>query len=1567
MAENDFKLSNLSYTAKDFQTIYPELLESAKKLAYQWDPTISNESDPGVVLIKLNALIGDKLNYNIDKNILETFPLSVTQEDNARNLYSQLGYRMKWYRSAITAVSLKWQKTETLLSDSTVLPMFTMVTNDDSSVVYTLLDKVLYDSENFDTIYNISAIQGVIHEYQINNSSNITINNLNSSNRIYFDDYNVAENGIFINKLDSEDWAYWTKVDNLAVQSLGQYVYEFGIDTSNKTCYIEFPMDAADLIGKGINIHYITTSGLNGNISSNVLTKLYKEISATDTNNGTVTLNSDYITINNLSAAIDGQNPESIDDAYLNYKKTVGTFETLVTLRDYINAINNSGYVSNSIICDRTNDIQSTYYIISENSETAEVETTFVKESSEKDELDAFGLKLYLLQSVNVINSISDYEKSFSIIPSSETQTIIQYIDNKKSIEHNFNDILVDRYFMFKNKFDINCKIIPYYKLTNTQASEIKLNIVKALYKSLSAKNINFGEKVSYDKVYDIIINSDKRIRAIMLDDINYTTYAVYWTGAEFKEVPINNDAGYQEQIAPTQFIVSKSVPKNWSSVFTDYYERKGYAGNYTYSQLQKYRAPSAFEYIYNTYYSINAIINQPPTWESTYDDYFIYDMISNNFIPNTTNVWSSNTFYSITPTSSAPPVDWEYNYGAYYTRSGISPNYVYSPVQGELNEAPTWQPNTYYIPAVVDFRKDIYAKSVLAGKTQFLKPITDFLYTLNQSTNTLSENVENISTYLTLDIKGLNTSSTDYVLKDNESIIFIAPRLKDTANYSTFVKFSGKLKPSTTSIPYNTSYKLTAGEYLVCFYKEATDSTEDQDNPYKAVCYGPGNIIKPSFTIQKANLVSTFDSYSNGLADGTKKEYIVSYGTADYESIKSLSTTLTLSSSKSITIQEYVKDTIYSSSGYQFYWITKTVNNDNYVLNFDANGEYVLQNSEYFIYTNKDRSLFNVLGSGFKLKVSDTNNTGLPLIWNCPIIEYSAIAQNGYSAIDENNSFVSGVELLSSLNAHIDLQDMQIINIPQRYTINFSTSASTNELKLTSTKFTNVPTDCVISYTALDGTSDAIPQLNLDDAVWRCKTQLNIDVSATNYQVMQNSSTTETLTSIQVVLLNSTDGTQTIVCPGYEIASFEAPTWSNTDTYYQLVEGKALALSNLSKPVNWENIWKYCYTDSSCTIPLPPNDWDTNYNTYYVLDEDKLPVLNDTLTYELNVYLSPNINNSVIYLLSDYVLQLSGGENINTLLTDIYGNTSSIKIHTFAESITNNLLISNIPAADGSISIEVPVNYTNITSNDLYESNKFRTVTKQISKPADWDNFYYKYYRIKTGNVYYPIVSGTAPTWQSNTFYTISDILTQTSAPADWSTTTKYVKICNTVIDYIIPINLPKSKYILPLRNSDENVSYKLTLYDIDEQEDIKNLYTIETSNQSGILINYSGVSYISIDFTNIVSTKNYGIKLSVNKITVEDNKSYIIAKPYFSYTVNESTYNSYIDRIRALDTEGKFNYTYIVSSDKALEDPLDSTTATKTKSSGECFLNENHIFNKFTICKSNYENSITITDKIK
>lgn len=78
--EKELQISNKSYTNKDFEAIYTELITFAENLSKRYSPMDSNESDPFIVLLKLAAFVADKVNYNLDKNILERFILSCTQE-----------------------------------------------------------------------------------------------------------------------------------------------------------------------------------------------------------------------------------------------------------------------------------------------------------------------------------------------------------------------------------------------------------------------------------------------------------------------------------------------------------------------------------------------------------------------------------------------------------------------------------------------------------------------------------------------------------------------------------------------------------------------------------------------------------------------------------------------------------------------------------------------------------------------------------------------------------------------------------------------------------------------------------------------------------------------------------------------------------------------------------------------------------------------------------------------------------------------------------------------------------------------------------------------------------------------------------------------------------------------------------------------------------------------------------------------------------------------------------------------------------------------------------------------
>lgn len=512
--------SGISYTNKDFNSIYTEELDLVKSLSPKWDPTISNESDPGVVLLKENAILADKENYNIDKNILETFPDSVSQFGNAKQLYDARGYNMHWYRAATTVINYSYVGSEEIIG-GVQLPDFTMVSDDSGKYVYTLIDPDVIAKRR--TTYSSSALQGVVKDFEINGSTIVTLDMLDSDYRIYFSDTLVAENGIFIKFKDSGTWTEWEPVDNLESELPGQYVYKFGVLPNSNTCYIQFPQDLPDLIGDGLQIKYIVTSGESGNIPVGAITKFYSDIYLSDDNQTAIT---DDMVVTNSFAAVDGSDPESLEDAYRNYKRTVGTFNTLVTCRDYENAIynaaNNYGkYLdANVVVSDRTNDINGTWNFVSTGLERTDRILATEFPGSTAGTINAFDLYLYIIGNVSNSYDNKSYTDTFSINDS--YSEIKDAIDENKSIQHDYKKVTGDTPFIIKNLYDIRGKLITYSKVSQSDAENIEKNVRTALYNAFNARMLEFGVAPEYDDILSVIQNADNRIKSVILDEPEY-------------------------------------------------------------------------------------------------------------------------------------------------------------------------------------------------------------------------------------------------------------------------------------------------------------------------------------------------------------------------------------------------------------------------------------------------------------------------------------------------------------------------------------------------------------------------------------------------------------------------------------------------------------------------------------------------------------------------------------------------------------------------------------------------------------------------------------------------------------------------------------------------------------------------------------------------------------------------------------------------------------------------------------------------------------------------------------
>lgn len=548
-------LSNLSYINKDFESLWNEILETVPKLTNKWLPSEANESDPLVVLLKELAIFADKLNYNIDKNILERFPATLTQLRSAYDVYESLGYTPDWYVSAVTSITITYggmvngARLEGNASTITI-PLFTQVSDDDSEIIYTLLESIDV-TQGTPKNYTVAAIEGTMNDFEINGTTQITYNNLDSQNRLFFTQTNIAQNGIIIsNYSDFSDYSYeqlnssggnddpnyedlnkWRRVENLNQYTSGNRIYKLGIDTVTNNVYIQFPDDICNLIGDGIYIKYVISNGSEGNIGRGDITQFMNVTSfsgtATSSDIEVPTLATSDFVVTNTKSTQNGADPLDIEEMREQFNRTVGVFNTLVTVRDYENYIyeytdaDGNYLVSNIRVSDRLNDLndsityktmnaQGTFYDITENLDNS---------------MTAYDLRLYPLQYVTPIETKEDLDSTF-IINSNET-SISNYLNNienaiadSKCISHNYME---DAGTPILIPYDLNGQIYLQTAVSTVEAAEIASKVETKIYQTLNSRELEWGDMVDYGTVVDNIKAADNRIQYVALDAISYS------------------------------------------------------------------------------------------------------------------------------------------------------------------------------------------------------------------------------------------------------------------------------------------------------------------------------------------------------------------------------------------------------------------------------------------------------------------------------------------------------------------------------------------------------------------------------------------------------------------------------------------------------------------------------------------------------------------------------------------------------------------------------------------------------------------------------------------------------------------------------------------------------------------------------------------------------------------------------------------------------------------------------------------------------------------------------------
>ena len=777
---NEEFISNTSYTNKDFASIYPELLDLVRKLSNKWDPSLSNESDPGVLLLKLNALIADKCNYNIDKNVLECFPLSVTQEGNARKLYDSLGYNMHWYNSATVNVGFQILDDENFPNSYTI-DKFTMVTDSSGQNTYTILNSV-YLSTATNSRYDIvttQALEGRINTYTINGVENISVDKLDSDLRLYFEEPNIAENGIFIRTagIINQDWD-WQRVDNLSSYPLGNKVYQFGVLPNSNTCYIQFPEDITNLLATtpSINIKYLVSNGESGNIKANVLDSFMDDLIVTAEDGTTLTLN-DQIRVIQTNPSANGADPESIDSAYKNYKKVQGTFNTLVTRRDYENFIYNAqdsigNLVSNCIVADRTNDINCSTKV-KEYSPTYES----TKVSIRGDLLKPYNIVLYALNTGD-----GTYNSTFEpITDETAINRVVPLVEEVKSIQHIFEAPISATeesiLYLFKNLYAINGQLVTYSKVTEEEALEIETNVTNKLNQTYNARQINFGEEANYNDLIETIVSADARIRTVALDIPKYQIYKVTKTNGTTQGQKLTN----ADKIA----LVARMILQGNVQLFK--FED---SFNYEFGQTSVQTIGTEDNAIKTI--TTTAEIEVTPTPYTVKKNESI-QIFAPNFV--TTTEYSLGVKVTFTDTNTSDGTSTKIEAGKdYCLASGQQINLQYTDTSNVVQNVTI--PSGTYINSSVELTSGSSAKTLISGQSLKVKEINSAVLPIGTKYYFIVNNPNNTLTI---------TNNTPYILRDNEYFIYTNPKTTELVILGAGTQLSGNLTAQVDKIDVTT------------------------------------------------------------------------------------------------------------------------------------------------------------------------------------------------------------------------------------------------------------------------------------------------------------------------------------------------------------------------------------------------------------------------------------------------------------------------------------------------------------------------------------------------------------------------------------------------------------------------------------------------------------------------------------------------------------------------------------------------------------------------------------------
>lgn len=549
-------LNKSRYTHRDYDSIKSDLINAIPSLTQEW--TSKEESDPGIVLIKLISMFGDTLSYNVDKMALELYLSTVTQRKNCSKILRLLGYKMSWYISGKVVAQCSLTKKEDDQGnpiDIVIRPYVTTFRSGD--IIYTAVPSAAGAGDiavnSVDTPVRVNLVQGEARSVKFDYSNLV-------NNRFYLADNNVDQSNLLLVYGSSR---VCTLVDNLYLATDDLNVsYEFDVDEYDRP-YIELVNYWEDILGTTarsdkFTLTYFTSLGASGNVAQNALQEVtglaegkseYLKISHSSNNNEFITEDSETLIDENN---VVGKDPQTVEDARKEAAKYVFTHDTLVTADDFekaakrVNSVTGSKLVDSEII---ENEGLSMDEIL--NRALDEFPTMTVKDDVTQEDiivLKGYVAILYLAYgnfevSSNVYHTTLSqgqdyYVKDYSSYDDDPSLTIPDKIKQLGAYPYkpvSFVTNSVD--YVFENSkilnVDINygtTKVFPFkvsgvlYLNEPMSPDETLLTVTsagQALTKYYYPDNHDFGERPKFMDIITTVQNSNSNIKYFDADDVN--------------------------------------------------------------------------------------------------------------------------------------------------------------------------------------------------------------------------------------------------------------------------------------------------------------------------------------------------------------------------------------------------------------------------------------------------------------------------------------------------------------------------------------------------------------------------------------------------------------------------------------------------------------------------------------------------------------------------------------------------------------------------------------------------------------------------------------------------------------------------------------------------------------------------------------------------------------------------------------------------------------------------------------------------------------------------------------